>query len=76
MDWESWRAREYFSKNWGALPVIGFTLIMLIAFSQYNFGSSFDGPPPAYAIVATFLLILGIALQIASYLFYRKRSET
>jgi hypothetical protein len=64
---------RYFRKNWGAPFIIAFILVLLVVAVEISIGST--GPADNYSTYAFYSLVIGIALQIASYLKYGDKKE-
>ena len=58
----------YVRENWGAPFVLAFMVLLIVAAGDLSFGSS--DAANSTAIVAFYALVIGVALQIASYLKY------
>jgi len=62
------RAGRYLKENWGAPFVVGFMLLLITSAAELSIGQ----PDAAnnIAVYAFYLLVLGVALQITSYVRY------
>lgn len=67
------RAKRYFRENPGALFVIAFQILLLVCAGLLIGGNSVwaDG----LAVVAYFSLVIGVVLQLISFLRHGKREE-
>ena len=68
---------EYLHGNWGAPLIMVFIVAMLVSIygpmSQDAGSQSFGGAPPAVAVIAVSSFLIGVVLQIASYMVYRNK---
>lgn len=63
-----------FRENWGALFVIGFQLLLLICAGLLIHGNSYL--VNEVAMYVYYLLVIGVVLQLTSFLKYRKSEES
>lgn len=65
---------KYFRKNLGAPFIISFQALLLVCAGLLIHGNS--GLANEVAVYAYYLLVIGVVLQLASFLKYGKRHET
>jgi len=65
---------NYLKENWGAPFVVGFQVLLLVCAGLLVQGSS--GLADEVAVYAYYLLVLGVFLQLASFLKYGKGNES
>lgn len=67
------RAWFFLRENWGA-PFVG-AFILLLAIVAVSFSIGLSSFADALAVFAYFSLVVGVVLQGASFLWYRRRSR-
>ena len=67
------RFEIYFRVNWGVPFIMGFMLLLVVA--AVSLSMSLSSLADGVAVYAFYALVVGIVLQLASFLKYRKRSE-
>ena len=67
------RAKEYVKENWGSPFIVGFIVLLLTAATLLSLGSS--DWAEQIAVYAYSALVIGVVLQLVSYLKYKKSSE-
>lgn len=66
------RLKGYLRENWGAPFVVGFMLLLLVCAGLLTGGNS--GLADEVAVYAYYLLVIGVVLQLVSFLRQGKRS--
>ncbi|TDA37321.1 MAG: hypothetical protein DSO08_05930 [Candidatus Methanomethylicota archaeon] len=64
---------QYFKENWGAPFIIMF--MVLLIFAAVALAMKYDKVANDLAVYAYYLLVLGVVLQLISYIKYGKRSD-
>jgi hypothetical protein len=67
------RAVQYFKENWGAPFILAFLFCLIGSATGLSLGAS--GLANGFAICGFYFLVVGVALQIASYLKYGEAAE-
>ena len=67
------RVKEYVKENWGAPFVLGFIALLMIA--AVSLLINFSVLADEMAVYAYYALVIGIVLQLACFLKYRKSEE-
>ena len=65
------RVKEYVKENWGAPFVVGFIALLMIA--TVSLLMNFSVLADEMAVYAYYALVIGVVLQLACFLKYRKR---
>jgi hypothetical protein len=65
------KVKGYVKENWGAPFIIGFMLLLIVAAVSLSMGLS--SLANGVAVYAYYALVVGVVLQLASFLKYRKR---
>ena len=64
---------DYFKENWGAPFIIAFMMLLIIAAIYLSIGN--EAYANEIAIYAYYALVIGVFLQLASYIKYAKKEE-
>jgi uncharacterized membrane protein YbhN (UPF0104 family) len=64
---------DYFKENWGAPFIIAFMILLIIAAIYLSLGN--EAYANEIAIYAYYALVIGVFLQLASYIKYAKKEE-
>jgi uncharacterized membrane protein YbhN (UPF0104 family) len=64
---------DYFKENWGAPFIIAFMILLIIAAIYLSIGN--EAYANEIAIYAYYALVIGVFLQLASYIKYAKKEE-
>jgi uncharacterized membrane protein YbhN (UPF0104 family) len=64
---------NYFKENWGAPFIITFMILLIIAAIYLSLGN--ESYANDIAIYAYYALVIGVLLQLASYIKYTKKEE-
>jgi uncharacterized membrane protein len=67
------RTKNYFKENWGAPFIIAFMILLIIAAIYLSLGN--EAYANEIAIYAYYALVIGVFLQLASYIKYAKKEE-
>jgi hypothetical protein len=67
------RTKNYFKENWGAPFIIAFMILLIIAAIYLSIGNEVYANE--IAIYAYYALVIGVFLQLASYIKYAKKEE-
>jgi len=66
------RLEGYVRENWGAPFIVTFMLLLVVA--AVSLSLSWSSLADAVAVYAYYALVVGVVLQLASFLKYRKRA--
>jgi len=66
------RVKGYVRENWGALFIVGFMLLLMIAAAILSMGLA--AIADEVAVYAYYALVVGVVLQLACFLKYNKRN--
>jgi uncharacterized membrane protein YbhN (UPF0104 family) len=64
---------DYFKENWGTPFIIAFMILLIIAAIYLSIGN--EAYANEIAIYAYYALVIGVFLQLASYIKYAKKEE-
>jgi len=64
---------NYFKENWGALFIITFMMLLIIAATYLSIGN--ESYANDLAVYAYYALVLGVLLQLASYVKYERSTS-
>jgi hypothetical protein len=67
------RTKNYFKENWGAPFIIAFMILLIIAAIYLSIGN--EAYANEIAIYAYYALVIGVLLQLASYIKYARKEE-
>ena len=67
------KAKEYVRENWGSPFVVGFIVLLLTAAVLLSGGSSYWAEE--VSIYAYYSIVVGVILQLACFLKYKKNSD-
>lgn len=67
------RIKQYLKENWGALFIITFMILLIIAAIYLSIGN--EAYANDIAIYAYYALVIGVLLQLASYIKYARKEE-
>jgi hypothetical protein len=67
------KAKGYVKENWGSPFILAFMLLLLGAAISLSIGLQYTAD--SIAVYAFYALVIGVVLQLASFLKYRQKNE-